>query len=141
MLAWAYGESLIDVRVLLDGGKIPIVKDASSWSLTVDNLGRVTEILEQGASGGETGLTYQEYLRVLLNMGSVTAQRMRALDMIQAELRSQSNSSEFKAENCIVALKSSTKWKCRPVFLRLPMSVMGLSGGDVQIMQEGSIAY
>lgn len=141
LLAWAYGESLIDVRVLLDGGKIPIVKDASSWSLTVDNLGRVTEILEQGASGGETGLTYQEYLRVLLNMGSVTAQRMRALDMIQAELRSQSNSSEFKAENCIVALKSSTKWKCRPVFLRLPMSVMGLSGGDVQIMQEGSIAY
>ena len=45
LLAWAYGESLIDVRTLLDDGKVPLFKDAGSWKLTLENLGRITEIL------------------------------------------------------------------------------------------------
>lgn len=141
LLAWAYGESVIDVRILLDGGKVPVLKDASTWSLTIENLGRITEILEAGAKDKGKGLTYQEYLRVLLNMGSVTSQRMRALDMIQAELRSGEKSSEFKAENCIVAIETNTLWNCRPVFLRLPGAVMGASATNTRITQSGSIAY
>ncbi len=141
LLAWAYGESVIDVRILLDGGKVPVLKDASTWSLTLENLGRITEILEAGAKDKGKGLTYREYLRVLLNMGSVTSQRMRALDMIQAELRSGEKSSEFKAENCIVAIETNTLWDCRPVFLRLPGAVMGASAKNTRIAQSGSIAY
>lgn len=141
LLAWAYGESLIDVRILLDGGKVPILKDAATWSLTIENLGRITEILEEGAKDKGKGLAYQEYLRVLLNMGSVTSQRMRALDMVQAELRAEKDSSEFKAENCIVAVETNTVWNCRSVFLGLPRAVMGPSGGDTRITQGGSIAY
>lgn len=141
LLAWAYGESLIDVRILLDSGKVPIHKDAFTWSLTIENLGRITEILESGAKGTEEGLTYQEYLRVLLNMGSITSQRMRALDMIQAELRAEEDSSEFKAANCIVAVETKTTWNCRPVFARLTGAVMGISSGSTAFTQRGSIAY
>ena len=141
LLAWAYGESLIDVRVLLDGGKVPIFKDPTSWSLTLENLGRITEILKTGAKDKGKGLAYQEYLRVLLHMGSISSQRMRALDMIQAELRSREESREFKAENCIVAVETSTQWRCRPVFLGLPSAVMGLSHGGTEFTQKGSIAY
>lgn len=141
LLAWAYGESLVDVRILLDGGKIPIYKDASTWSLTLENLSRLTAILKEGAKGSEKGLEYSEYLRILLNMGSVTSQRMRALDMIQAELREEGESSGFKAENCIVALKTDTQWKCKTVFLRLPQAVMGVGGAEPVFTQECSIAY
>ena len=141
LLAWAYGESVIDVRILLDGGKVPVLKDASTWSLTIENLGRITEILEAGAKDKGKGLTYREYLRVLLNMGSITSQRMRALDMIQAELRSGEKSPEFKAENCIVAIETNTLWDCKPVFLRLPGAVMGVYGQNTKITQGGSIAY
>lgn len=141
LLAWAYGESLIDVRVLLDGGKIPLLKDASSWRLTIENLGRITEILRQGAQNKGEGMTYQEYLRILLNMGSTASQKLRALDMIQAELRAEEGSSEFKAENCIVAVETSTTWNCRPVFLGLPAAVMGVSGKSMGIAQKGSISY
>lgn len=141
LLAWAYGESLIDVRILLDGGKVPIAKDASTWSLSLENLGRITEVLRAGAKDKDKGLTYQDYLRVLLNMGSLSNQKLRALDMIQVELQGQTETSSFKAVNCIVAVKSSTKWHCRPVFLSLPRSVMGISGGEIDMVQEGSIAY
>lgn len=141
MLAWAYGESLVDVRILLDGGKIPLQKDAASWSLSLENLGRITEILRAGAADKGTGLSYRDYLRILLNLESLSAQKMRALDLIQAELQSMEDCSGFKAENCIVALKSSTSWRCRPVFLRLPAAVTGLRARGITIKQEGSIAY
>ena len=132
---------LLWLTILLDGGKIPIYKDASTWSLTRENLSRLTAILKEGAKGSEKGLEYSEYLRILLNMGSVTSQRMRALDMIQAELREEGESSGFKAENCIVALKTDTQWKCKTVFLRLPQAVMGVGGAEPVFTQECSIAY
>ncbi len=140
MLAWAYGESLIDVRILLDGGRVPIFKDMATWSLSLENLGRVTEILQQGAKGSETGMTYSEYLRILLNLGSVKSQRMRALDMIQAELQQEGDDS-FKAENCIVALKVEAGFHCRPMFAGLPAAVFGTSAKDVTIRQESSMSY
>lgn len=140
LLAWAYGESLVDVRILLDGGKVPLLKNESAWTLSAENLGRITEVLREGAKNSSEGLSYDEYLRVLLNMGFVSSQKMRALDMIQAEL-GQEGEEEFKAQNCIVAVKTNTYWDCRPVFFGLPKAVMGVSGKDAAFEQEGSMAY
>lgn len=141
MLAWAYGESLIDVRVLLDNGKVPLLKDVSSWSLSLENLGRITEILNSGAGKGGTGLTYEEYLRILLNMGNISSQRMRALDLIQSYIQRAGANSGFKAENGIVAVKTEVKWKCNPVFFSLPRIVFGASAGSVSVLQQSSMAY
>ena len=38
LLAWAYGESLTDVKTLLAGKKVPAVKSKESWNLTLDGL-------------------------------------------------------------------------------------------------------
>lgn len=140
LLAWAYGESLIDVRILLDDGKVPLLKSEGTWALSIENLGRITEVLKEGAGNSGEGLSYDEYLRILLNMGFVSSQKMRALDMIQAELR-QEGAEEFKAQNCIVAVKTNTYWNCRPVFFGLPKAVTGVSGTDVSFAQEGSMEY
>ena len=141
LLAWAYGESLIDVRILLDGGKIPIYKDEASWELSLDNLGRMTEILKTGAKGTETGLTYRDYLRILLNLGSLKKQKMRALDLIQTELQGETATHEFEAEDCIVAVRTSSRWRCSPVFFSLPEAIMGISSGTVFFEQRGSMTY
>ena len=37
-LCWAYGESIMDLRALLQGGKIPLVKDRDSWQLSLGSL-------------------------------------------------------------------------------------------------------
>lgn len=140
LLAWAYGESLVDVRILLDNGKVPLLKSGETWSLSIENLGRLTEILKEGAQGSGEGMAYDEYLRILLNMGFVSSQKMRALDMIQAELQ-QDYSEEFKVQNCIVAVKTDTYWDCPPVFFGLSGAVMGVSGAEVSFAQQGSIAY
>lgn len=141
MLAWAYGESLLDVRILLDGGKVPLIKDAKSWSLSLENLCRITELLQKGASDSGEGMDYEEYLRILLHMGTLNNQKMRALDLIQGEIQNSSGMEQFKVQNCIVGVKSSARWNCKTVFLRVPSVIMGLSGSSTVFKQEGSIAY
>lgn len=141
LLAWAYGESLIDIRVLLDGGKIPIHKDPSTWALALENLGKITELLEKGAADTGKGLAYRDYLRILLHMGSLSKQKLRALDLVQLNLQKENGMKNFKAENCIVAVKTNTKWRCDPVFLRLPQVVMGVSEKDLWITQKSSMQY
>ena len=39
MLAWAYGESLLDVRTLLAKGKVPMLKAETEWKLPLEKLG------------------------------------------------------------------------------------------------------
>ncbi|MCD7819834.1 MAG: DUF5702 domain-containing protein, partial [Lachnospiraceae bacterium] len=141
LLAWSYGESLMDIRILLDGGKVPLVKDSSSWSLTLENLGRVTEMLESGATDKEEGLTYEDYLRILLNMSSLTNQKMRALDMIQASIREEEGMSSFQVQYCIVAVETSVTYRCAPVFCGLPGIVMGISGSDITFTQMSEMMY
>ena len=40
LLAWAYAESIYDVKSLLSGGRIPLLKDSGSWhySLTAGGI-------------------------------------------------------------------------------------------------------
>ena len=109
--------------------------------LSLENLGRITEVLRQGGQGSGQGLRYRDYLRILLNLGSLGSQKMRALDMIQAELREEEESRTFLANNCVVALKSRTSWNCRPVFAGLPRAVFGGRQKGIRMEQEGSIAY
>ncbi len=141
LLAWSYGESLVDVRILLDGGKIPLAKDESSWSLTLENLGRVTEVLKAGAEDKEDGLSYQDYLRILLNMGNLSNQKMRALDLIQAAMRREDGMSGFQVQNCIVGVAASATYQCGQVFWGLPAAVLGASGGQLTFTQTADMAY
>ena len=65
LLGWAYAESVHDVKVLLAGGNVPLLKDDSSWHYDLEtalSLGQ-TEA-EDGA--GVSGLSYEDYLRILM---------------------------------------------------------------------------
>ena len=90
LLGLAYGESLLDVRILLSGGKIPLLKDAASWKLSFETLGSLGNLLES-VDGSETeeGLSYTDYLRILLQMCRRPDLKLRALDLIQYRLQRQ----------------------------------------------------
>ncbi|MDO4298437.1 MAG: DUF5702 domain-containing protein [Lachnospiraceae bacterium] len=141
LLAWAYGESLLDLRKLLAGGKVPLLKDGTSWTLTLENLGQLTQLLDSDTQTSGSGLAYKDYLRILLNMGSLSKQKMRALDLIQENLRKTGTTEKFKAENCIVGIETSTSWKIRPVFFSLAQAVTGVRGDDIMVTQNGGMVY
>lgn len=102
-LCWAYGESLLDVRTLLAGGNVPLVKDSESWKLSVDRLFYILDELQNaGQEPSKSGMDYAAYLRLLLFMQqNKSDQTMRSLDMIESNIRKVSGKEGFCLDCCI----------------------------------------
>ena len=82
LLAWAYGESLTDVKTLLAGKKVPAVKSKESWNLTLDGLLELAKnrSIPEGKET-EEGNSYEQYLQMMLVLKSKEELSMRALDL------------------------------------------------------------
>ena len=141
LLGWAYGESLLDVKTLLDGGKIPLTKTPATWVVTLDRLGQLAEILEENGSGRQEGMAYRDYLRILLNLQFLSTQKKRALDMVELNLQSVPGLSNFQVNHCIVGLKSETQWTISPVFLRVPAAFLGTGLESWEVKVKIGFAY
>ncbi|MGN1267346.1 MAG: DUF5702 domain-containing protein [Dorea sp.] len=102
LLAWAYGEAIMDLRTLLDGGKIPLTKTDDSWQLSLSSLLELKDNgnLEDGADM-KNGLEYREYLRILLFLGNKDETAMHALDLIEQNMQKIHGLTFFKADQCI----------------------------------------
>ena len=111
LLAWAYGESIMDLRSLMQGLKVPLVKTEESWQLSISGLMALKETgnLNDGKDS-ETGLTYKEYLRILLFLKKKETVAMRALDLVEENLRTRHGMEFFRADYCVsrIQLKSTS---------------------------------
>ncbi len=141
LLGWCYGESILDVRTLLDGGKVPLFKSVGDWRLTLDQLGQLDELLMQDQSGKGEGMTYRGYLRLLLDLHTVEEQKARGLDMVELNLRSDGKLSNFRADNCLVAMKDETSWQIAPVFSRVTGAMLGIAGQTMSVQVRGGFGY
>ena len=99
LLAWAYGESIVDVRVLLKGNKVPVVKTAETWQLQLANLVKLgTDEEVMGELDTTTGLGYQDYLKGLLFLKDEKTLSMRSLDLIESNL-------QIKTDECMTRIE------------------------------------
>lgn len=99
LLAWAYGESVVDLRVLFKGKKVPNVKTKENWQLQLANLsklGTTEEFVPEG--DGSKGISYEDYLKGFLLMADMDQLCMRALDVMEMKLG-------IKVDQCVTALE------------------------------------
>lgn len=136
-LAWAYAESLLDVRTLLSKGRVPPMKDASSWKLSLSNLAKVTELFDSCDDGGGTGQDYEDYLRILLFAGKKGRYPLRALDMMESSLGDQ----RARADGWIVRAKAETAWRFSGVFFRVTEAFLPVTSGEAPYRVTGELEY
>lgn len=106
LIAWAFGESIVDLRALLTGEKVPLVKSEESWQLSLSGLMKLGEGGEKSdGKDCENGLSYKEYLRILLFLEKKEKLGIRALDMIEQNLRTRHGLQFFKADQCICRME------------------------------------
>ena len=99
LFAWSYGESVVDVRGLLRGNKIPIVKSSSTWCLSLSQLMQVaTGQIVGGVSSKESGMSYQDYLVALLLLEEQESLCLRGLDLIETNL-------DLRVDCCMTKVK------------------------------------
>lgn len=87
MGVWALGEGIMDLRILLQGGKIPVLKSAKDWKLDLEGLLRLGEKTEMpDCELPQKGFSYQGYLKLLLLPMNPTLKYYRLMDMIQSNI-------------------------------------------------------
>lgn len=141
LLAWAYGESLLEVRTLLAGGKVPMIKTASQWKLSLDQLGNLTQILKECDEGGGEGHSYEEYMWMLLAVGDRDVYAMRAIDLLECRMQEVQACQNFQADDAIVRLELSTLWEIRPMFLRIAAAFLGTGRQNLTVEVRGTFGY
>lgn len=97
LLGWAYAESLYDVRVILAGGRIPLMKSAETWHYSLEGALR-----EEGAkTGGQSeGLSYKDYLRIFMTLMNQDTLTGRAMNVVEADIRQTAGNSNFRLDGC-----------------------------------------
>ena len=98
LLAWAYVESLQDVKALLAGGRVPIYKTASDWKTGLDSLLNVRGSLT--ADTGGRGLNYKEYLQIMLFLENKEKRTFRAMDVMEMDIRRTAGNGRFRLDAC-----------------------------------------
>lgn len=92
MSVWALGEALMDIRGLLAGKRVPLIKSREDWSLQAEQLLVMGKERSVETGGGEQGLSYLSWLKVLLFMERIVPQEYRMMDLIQMNLMQQQSS-------------------------------------------------
>ncbi len=104
LLAWAFAESVMDVRLLLNGKRVAFQKSAVTWRVSL------TGALESGGwselddSEDAGGLLYRDYLGILLTLTGRENRIMRSLDVIEGVVR-EAEGQWFYIDQCIDAFQ------------------------------------
>lgn len=102
VFAWAYAESVYDVRSLLQGGRIPLLKSEGTWHYSLSGMldfASDTRIEGEGTEGA--GLSYGDYLRVFLATKEVREKTYRAMDIMEMDVRKCPGNSCFRLDTCV----------------------------------------
>lgn len=127
---WALGEALSDVRILLDGGKIPLIKTAADWRLGINELlelGRGNGLLGECQEEGN-GLDYTGYLRILCFWQYGREMVYRMMDVIQLAVGREQPGFLMRKCACIVDMKAGVGGK--HVFFLPALWKSGQDGGS-----------
>lgn len=138
LLAWSYIESILDVRYLLSGGRVPLVKEVSDWKSDV-SLGR--EILSEKtemAESKEDGLSYREYLQILLLLIPEKTLVFRAMDIVENNMLCKEAS--FRMDCQIHGVEAEGLYVSDPLFLAF-ITTTKVEDGAYHFRKHCSFAY
>ena len=115
LFAWAYGESVLDLRVLFQGGAVAPIKTNETWQLQLANLGKLgTRDETKEERRVEKGVSYEDYINMLLFAKEEETLCMRALDLMELNLG-------VRMDGCVTALEIKStyemQWGIKDTFL------------------------
>lgn len=140
LLAWAYQESIWDVKKLLLGFSVPLEKVQDEWE--TDTKFWLTENYMELQTKEITDIwNYEGYLRLLFEMKQISNLPMKMLDLIEWEIKSKNETSNFRVDCCIGGMKVETKWQIDPIFFRISNAFLGMGQKEMIYTVKGSFMY
>lgn len=115
MAAWALGESILDVRALMAGKRIPLLKSEDTWTTELEKLNEIASG-EAMAKEAKWGLGYEEYLTVLLLMAKEEDVAMRAMNAQEATIRTIYKDKSFRMDTLLAKVNMEAVYSYQPIF-------------------------
>lgn len=119
LFAWAYAESVYDVKMLLKEKRVPILKTAESWHFSLEGMLQYESMLsleeidqsaaDENASNvsslSKDGLNYTDYLRLFLAVENRQNKVNRMMDVVESDIRKTEHNAFFCLDACIDKIK------------------------------------
>ncbi len=103
LLSWASWESVLDLKQLFSGGRVPLIKTEEQWRSDLD------AVLGGGGEerhGEDSGLCYLDYLRIFFLLGGEEELTFRFMDIVEMDIRATPYNKDFCLDGCIDAFIS-----------------------------------
>lgn len=111
--AWAYAESILDLRTLLAGKKIPLMKSDNLWTLQLEEITKIGEGFLM-AKESKNGISYENYLRLLLFFETEKDLAFHAMDIIEKNI--QQKDADFYLDNMVIGSSYTLQYEYQPLF-------------------------
>lgn len=111
ILCWTFAESILDVRELFAGGRVPLVKKTGDWQISLENLPNLMSQMDSLRKHDPDGLSYEDYLQIMLLKESKNKKLQRGMDMVECSVRALAGRESFRLDSCIAGLEASVDVK------------------------------
>ena len=117
--SWAYIESVLDVRLLLSGGKVSIMKSPAEWTTT--DLLALSQWFDVNKKAKEcaNGITYEGFLLTLSALQFEKTLGLRSLDLLENSARLQGDYKNLRMDQIVVNAEFSYQYSSAPAFFSL----------------------
>lgn len=107
-ICWAAAESFQDVKCLLKGEKVELLKKPKDFKVGLGSLMSVGDTINMtsDSAGGDLSvkLGYEDYLRLFLYMQLPVVKVYRCMDMMEADIRLTEGNENFRIDGCADAV-------------------------------------
>ena len=125
MAIWATAEAILDIRDLVSGKSVPLIKTSDQWNLSLEGLKDFSKTTTS-KNAGTTGLSYERYLQMLMLLQNNISVYYRTMDLIQMDICANYNE-DFRLSKCVTSIEASIEY--RIPFILLPRSENYTSNG------------
>lgn len=115
LAAWAFGESVCDVKILLSGGKVPLIKTAAEWNTDLSGIG---DVATGNYSGADRGFCYEDYLQAFLYVLSTKKASYRCMDLMEYTMK-KAGYEHAKMDSMILRMKIQADYTADTIFCSL----------------------
>ncbi len=137
--AWAYMESILDLRLILSGGQVALIKNASQWTSNLSNLSAFADTSVKAKDCG-SGIGYKECLVTMLALNSTATLGLRQADVMEDALSTQVDYGSVRLDNMLSQSDVTINYEAKSLFLALFNTGHKLDGNYV-ISTQASLSY
>ena len=113
LVVWSLEEAMVDTAIMLQGKEVELIKNGKSFAIAYEQLllmnhQKIQELASKAGKVNGATVSYEQFLRVLLFLGSGTSTRLRAMDLVNGNI-AKWYTKEFHLSRCVYSYTVGAK--------------------------------